>query len=172
MWPTEMPGAACCAEKQLEQELIARRVVAKGNGEPLLQALAAGGCDRVGAARPVACVRPIRRDQAFADQSFQSRIELTIALAPEKSDALFDCLANLISRLVVMNGEDAEDDISCSASIPYSSKIYLKDIFVKRNAPQLTAVFFSGVPPICFKHEKRQTDRPAAMERTCLKCGC
>ena len=72
-------GRGLLTEEQLEQELIARRIVAKGQSEPLLQAFSAGRGDRICAARPVARVSTICGDQAFIDEPLQRWIELSIA---------------------------------------------------------------------------------------------
>src|ERR1700728_2504160 len=59
------------AEEQLQQELVPRRIVAKGHGEPLLQGIASCRSDRVRAAGSVARVRRICRDQAFSKKTLK-----------------------------------------------------------------------------------------------------
>jgi len=107
-------GRCLIAEKELQQELVAGRIVAKGNGEPCSEAFASGRSDGVGAAHPAPSVRALGDDEAFGHQALQRRIELPIALAPEEADGLFDCFADFVAGLVVVDGKNAKDDIGGS----------------------------------------------------------
>jgi len=54
---------------------------------------------------------------------------LAVTLTPEEADGLLDGLANLVSGLVGMNGEDAENDlvglIALHIAARYIYKIYM-----------------------------------------------
>jgi len=50
-------------------------------------------------------------NQAIGSQLLEGGVDLAEALAPEEADGLLDGPADLITGLVVMDGEDSEDDI-------------------------------------------------------------
>ena len=110
-------GRRLAAKKELEQELIAGRVVLEGQGQPLAQAGAAGiGQGVLLAPLPGLGAGAAGDDQALGSQPLQGRIDLAVALAPDVADAGFDGLAQIVTGLVGLDGEQAEEDVG--GSIP------------------------------------------------------
>src|ERR1017187_6045538 len=114
-------GRGLAAKEQLEQELIARRIVAVRDGQPLLQACAAGSGQAVlPALRPGPRGCLARFDQAFGCQPLEGGVDLAVALAPEVADAAFDGLVDVVAGLVGLDGEQAENDVSCLVALHIS----------------------------------------------------
>ena len=98
------------AEEELEQELVAGRLVIEGLGEPLLEALAAGGGDGVLPATGFGGGRG-GLDEAFGGEALEGGIDLAVALAPEVADAGFDGFSDVVAGEVGFDSEEAEDDV-------------------------------------------------------------
>jgi hypothetical protein len=107
-------GRGIAAEEELEQEFVAGRVVAIGHGEPQLEAGMAGRGEEYSWRLVLAVRARSGYNEAFGGKPLEGGVELAIAFAPEEADGLLDGLADLVSGLVGMDGEDAEDDVGGS----------------------------------------------------------
>ena len=109
------PRRGLAAKKQLEHEFIARRIVLEGQGEPLAKADAPGFGQRIRLPPLFAgSSRAGSLDQAFGDQPLQGGVDLSVALAPEAAEVLFNGLVKLIAGEIRLDGEPAEQDVGCA----------------------------------------------------------
>jgi len=61
-------------------------------------------------------------DQVVGCQTLEGGVDLAKALSPEEPDRLLDGLPDLVSGLVVVDGEDAENDEGCLTAFHISKR--------------------------------------------------
>jgi len=101
--PPEMRGAGSQrrlpAEKQFQQELVARRLRLRRLGEPVAEPGPAGGGQGVELPPSVVALRFLHRDdEAIRQQASQRRVDLAVTFAPEIRKALLEVPANVVGE--------------------------------------------------------------------------